>query len=92
MSTVVSDSGKISKIVSISDGSINSRTSRLQKHFSSSRINDNKIFMKWEDINYTIREKDSKASKFLKPVYKEKRLLKSISGIILALYYILIRL
>lgn len=54
--------------------------SELQKHYSTSRSSEESISLTWDDINLTMREKDLKKSTAWKTVYREKGILKSISG------------
>jgi ABC-type multidrug transport system ATPase subunit len=60
--------------------SLDKRSSRLQQYYSSSRVVDGKVVLSWSNINYSMKEKDSKQSTFFKNAYKVKNILKSISG------------
>jgi len=54
--------------------------SRLSKHYSKSRGQNEKINMSWKNIEYAILSKDPATSKPFRPVYKEKKILSSMSG------------
>lgn len=54
--------------------------SALQQHYSQSRAHDDKVVITWTNIEFQILEKDKKLSKFLKPVFRNKAILKCCSG------------
>jgi ABC-type transport system involved in cytochrome bd biosynthesis fused ATPase/permease subunit len=54
--------------------------SQLSAHFSSSRKGDGALELEWEDIRFSMMVKDPKKSKPLKTVYKEKQILRGVSG------------
>jgi ATP-binding cassette subfamily G (WHITE) protein 2 len=54
--------------------------SKLQRYYSKSRHDGNKVRIVWKDINYSILAKDPKKSTFIKPVYTNKRILQDING------------
>lgn len=49
---------------------------------ASLRDHNEKVELKWKNINYQTLIKDPQASKFMKPVYKVKNMLVDVSGII----------
>ena len=54
-------------------------TSKLQT-FLSQRSKNVSVAIEWKNINYYVRIKDSNKSKFLKPVYNNKKVLDGLSG------------
>src|SRR5690349_8814675 len=56
------------------------QTSKLFTHYSKSRDQQEKVSIKWEDISYAVVGKDPSKSTFLRPVYKNKHILRNLSG------------
>ena len=53
--------------------------SKLQK-FLSERADNTHVTLEWKELNYKMRIKDSKQSRFMKPVYNNKSILENVSG------------
>lgn len=60
--------------------SYNRESSKLFAHYASSRNDHEKISIEWKDLNYSILAKDPVKSFFFAPVYKNKRILRSMQG------------
>ena len=58
----------------------NRESSKLFAHYASSRNDNEKITIEWKDLNYSILAKDPVKSSFFSPVYKNKRILRSMQG------------
>lgn len=54
--------------------------SKLFAHYSRSRSEHEKICLEWKDLNYSILAKDAVKSSIIAPVYKNKRILRSLNG------------
>lgn len=52
----------------------------LSRHFQSSRSQDEKLILSWEDIRYSALIKDPSKSKPFNTVYKERHILRGLSG------------
>ena len=57
-----------------------SRESKLSEHYAKSRKDKQKISIVWKDLNYSILTKDTAKTKPFFPVYKNKRILRSMHG------------
>jgi hypothetical protein len=54
---------------------------KMMDHYAASRVaGQEKIYIEWKDINFSLLQKDPKQSKFMKPVFTEKVILKNING------------
>jgi ABC-type multidrug transport system fused ATPase/permease subunit len=58
--------------------------SQLSAHFSSSRKGDGSLELEWRDIRFSMLIKDPKKSSLAKTVYKEKEILKGVSGCVVS--------
>jgi ABC-type multidrug transport system ATPase subunit len=54
--------------------------SKLYQHYSQSRDSHEHVLITWENIDYSVLANDPSASKFLRPVLKNKKILRSMSG------------
>jgi len=54
--------------------------SKLSQHYASTRSNDEKVVLGWDNINYSLLVKDTKTSKPFATKYKEKKILLDING------------
>jgi len=53
---------------------------RLQTYYSKSREINEKVVLKWTDLNYSIREKDGEKSTIFSPFFKVKDVVKCVHG------------
>jgi ABC-type multidrug transport system ATPase subunit len=60
-------------------GRASETTSKLQSFLADKKDTTN-VVIEWQDINYLMRMKDQKKSKFMKPVYYQKKILNGLSG------------
>ena len=60
--------------------SYNREGSKLFAHYAQSRNPDEKICIEWKELDYSIVVKDPVKSTLIKPVYKNKRILRDCSG------------
>jgi ABC-type multidrug transport system fused ATPase/permease subunit len=58
----------------------NREGSKLFAHYSQSRSENEKVHIKWTDVNYSILAKDPVKSTIISPVYKNKRILRNLNG------------
>ena len=58
----------------------NRESSKLFEHYSKSRKDNEKITIEWKDLNYSMLAKDVVKSTIIAPVYRNKRILRSMQG------------
>jgi ABC-type multidrug transport system ATPase subunit len=56
------------------------KSSKLRQHYAKSVNAKQRIVIEWKDLSYSILSKDPIKSKPFFPVYKNKRVLRSLSG------------